>query len=129
MQTFEEFYKEVDQYNFDIKHSYDKLKNNFNCANGCGSKGGIDFPDSLWWCSIESACNNHDIDWKLAKNYNELVEANHRFRKNMEKIIDFESKDWFFLLIRLKTMSRYYRMVKLIGTKSYAKERGFIIEH
>jgi len=96
-----------------------------NDVNGCGSKGGIDFPDSLWGASIFAACGTHDVDWREAKTLEDLKRGNKRFRENMELIVDAESSNRFIQWMRLKTMSRYYRMVKLVGTPAEAKARGF----
>lgn len=125
MQTFNEFWEEVCKYNLETAHPKQNIKVTFSCANGCGAKGGINFPNSFLWLSIETACNNHDIDWKLAENYENLVKANHRFRRNMEKIIDIDSANWLMKRIRYHFMNRYYTEVKMLGTRTYAKQRGF----
>lgn len=128
MQTFEEFLRHVYEYNLDFsKRTNKELKHAFSYCNGCGSKGGIIFPSTMYLVNIEPACNLHDMDWEEAKDWYDLVSANHRFRLNMEKIIDIESSNKFMIYLRSKRMFKYYNAVKLIGTYSYAKERGFQI--
>lgn len=125
MQTFEEFWDEVGYYKLEVKHPFHVLKKNFGCANGCGAKGGIPFPYTFWGLSILSTCSGHDIDWELSESFNELVESNYRWRRNMERIIDKESANRFMVYLRLKRMNKYYEAVKLFGTKNYADERQF----
>ena len=125
MQTFEQFWEDVSNYRLEVKYNFIKIQETFKEANGCGSKGGLSFPSTFWGLSILSACTNHDIDWALAESYNELIASNHRFRRNMEKIIDKDSSNRFMIYIRLKRMNKYYSAVKLLGTKNYADERNF----
>lgn len=94
-------------------------------VNGCGAKGGIDVPDTIYGMSITTACNIHDTEWFFAKNYFDLVEANQRFRRNIEKIIDAYSDNRFMVFLRMRRLHKYYDAVKLIGTPTYAKEKGF----
>lgn len=125
MQDFDEFWNDVCTYKLEVKHKFHILKKAIKYANGCGSKGGIKFPDSFLWVSIKSACNNHDIDWSLSLTVDDLINDNYRFRRNMERIIDAESANWLMVHIRMKMMNYYYEGVKLIGTGNYSEERGF----
>lgn len=126
MQSFEDFWSDVCTYKLEIKYPFNKLKLNIHCSNGCGAKGGLPFPSTFWGVSILATCTNHDIEWKLAENHIELIEANYRWRRNMERIIDQESANRFMIYLRLKRMNKYYNAVKLIGTQNYADERGFL---
>ena len=128
MQTFEQFWDDVATYKLETKHPYYLYKEGFECgdANGCGAKGGVNVPDTMWGVRVSAACNIHDIDWKNSTSYTDLVDANMAFRRNLEKILDEESANKLTLWLRLNRMSRYYRMVKLVGTDVYAKERGFV---
>lgn len=126
--TFEEFWNQVVLYKLELAFPFRAYKDAFACdeVNGCGAKGGIDFPDTMWGVLVTAACNEHDVSWSKARSLTELVNANMRFRRNLEKIIDHESGNPFTQWLRLNRMSRYYRMVKLIGTPAEAKKRGFI---
>ena len=127
MQTFEAFIDQCAYYGLELIHTRSEYEEAFACGdvNGCGAKGGIDVPDTMWGVYVGAPCNIHDVDWKLAKNYQDLVDANQRFRRNIEKVLDKESANAFTLWFRLNRMSRYYRMVKLVGTPLYAKERPY----
>lgn len=127
MNRFNEFWNDVGYYRLETNHPYTVYEDAFKegHVNGCGAKGGINFPDTFWGVSVESACDGHDVDWLQAKSLEELLAGNYRWRRNMEKIIDRESGNRFTLWLRLKRMSKYYRMVKLVGTPAEAKNRGY----
>ena len=126
MQTFEEFWADVNKYQLESCLKYHQLKRYFHEANGCGSKGGINVPDHFLFLSMSPTCHNHDLEWHLAKSLTELIAANQRWRRNMEKVIDQGSANWLMIRLRLRWMNRYYTEVKMFGTNSYAKTRGFI---
>lgn len=125
--TFEEFWDQSIKYDLELGFPCKAYRDTFACneVNGCGAKGGVDFPDTMWGVLVTAACNEHDVSWHKAESLQDLIDANMRFRRNMERIIDTESANAFTQWLRLNRMSRYYRMVKLIGTPAEAKERGF----
>lgn len=125
MQTFGEFWNDVSKYKLETKYEYPELKIGFQYANGCGAKGGIKFPGTMWGLKIISACIIHDIEWALSKSYEDLLTANRNFKKNLLKIIKAGSLFLLWPVRRLRVL--WYTMgVELVGTKSYAVERGFI---
>lgn len=122
MKTFEQFLFEINKYGLDV--TSENLARDFLYANGCGAKGGIKFPPTMWLLNIESACNAHDIGWQNAKSLKELQEENEKFDNNLKLIIDKESN---FVMKRLRRLraAKYVTEVELLGTKAYAKERCF----
>ncbi len=126
MQTFEEFWYQIQEYDLKTNLLFPDLQVGFKYVNGCGSKGGWHFPSTMWGINIEAACNLHDIEWKLAKCYADLLMANERFDNNLKKITDAESSNNFTRWIRRSRINKYVSGVELIGTEAYAKERGFI---
>ncbi len=89
------------------------IHNAFKFSNGCGAKGGIKFPSTMWFLNIESACSLHDIHWELAKDYSDLLSANEIFDNNLKKIID---KDSNFIMKRLRRLraAKYVNEVELL---------------
>jgi len=126
MMTFDEFWDDIIEYSLELNYKYHEYKSTFKQANGCGAKGSIKVPDHFLWLYITATCNIHDIEWHLAKNHDDLIKANQRWRRNMEKIIDQKSANWLMVRLRRRLAYRYYTEVKMIGTNSYAKDRGFL---
>ena len=126
MITFDEFWDDVCEFELETYLSYNDLKIGYKYANGCGAKGGVKFPDTMWFVSIIAACIIHDIEWKNAKCYHDLVLANRRFSVNLKKIIDSKSINGVMRWIRRYRIASYTSGVELKGTKAYAIERGFI---
>lgn len=126
-QEFNKFWNECMEHNLERVYPKHKYYEAFSRreVNGCGAKGGIDVPDNLLGMSITTDCNIHDTEWLFAENYFDLVDANQRLRRNIEKKIGFYSANRFMIWLRMKILHHYYDAVKLIGTPSYAKEKGF----
>jgi len=126
MITFEQFIADIQHYKLNtiVKNS-EKLRVSFKYANGCGSKGGVHFPSTIWGVNIESACNIHDIEWQMAKNFSGLIKANENFDNNLKLICDKKSNS-FTAWFRRMRIAKYVSGVELVGTDSYAIERGFI---
>lgn len=127
MQSFEELWYDVHDYKLELYLKYHQLEKGMKHANGCGSKGGVKFPDTMYFVSIISACTIHDIEWELAKCYQDLLDSNGRFNRNLKRITDKESNSIMAWLRRMR-IAKYVAGVELIGTDAYAKERGFINE-
>lgn len=124
MITLKEFLEDVSKYDLDVS----KIRNitvSYTYANGCGAKGGMKFPDTMWFVSIIAACIIHDIDWALAKCYQDLLDGNERFDNNLKKICDKESMYDATRWMRRMRISKYISGVELHGTDDYARERGF----
>lgn len=126
-QRFEEFWKDCINNSLERAYPRDIYYKAFIAkeVNGCGAKGGIDVPDTIYGMSITTECNIHDTEWLNAKSYFDLVDSNQRLRRNIEKRIDKYSANRFMVFLRMKRLHKYYDAVKLIGTPSFAKEKGF----
>ena len=123
MTPFIHFIEEVERYRLDAPIiNYDDYRTH---CNGCGSKGGVKFPDTMWGVDIEAACNIHDIGWARAKTYEDLVEANEVFDNNLKKIVDAESNS-FTVWFRRMRVAKYVSAVELKGTDTYAKENNLM---
>jgi len=127
MQNFEEFWGDVNIYLLDSCLKYHQLKRGIQYANGCGAKGGIKFPDTMYFVIIIAACIIHDIEWKLAKTFQDLLDANERFDDNLKKIIVAESQNELMVWLRNQRAAKYITGVEREGTVTYAIERGFIL--
>lgn len=123
--TFDEFWEDVCTYKLNSIYKHYELKIAFKYANGCGAKGGVKFPDTIWFVSIVAACIIHDIEWKLAKNYQDLVGANERFDNNLKRITDYESMSNLTTWARRQRLAKYVNGVEIHGTHAYALDRGF----
>jgi len=124
--TFEELWEDVSTYQLDSCLKYHELEKGIKYANGCGAKGGVKFPDHIWFISIISACIIHDIEWTIANCYRDLLDANERFDDNLKKIVDYESFNDFTRWVRRYRVASYINGVELKGTHDEAVERGFI---
>jgi len=125
MQSFEEFLRDVQKYKLDTT-SIQSLKTAFKYTNGCGSKGGIHFPPTMWGVHIEVACNLHDIRWSNAENMKDLLIANEQFDNDLKTICDTESMNDFTRWMRRMRIAKYVSGVELVGTDNEAVKRGFI---
>jgi len=124
MQTYNDFLDNIIKYDLDILEIH-SLKLSFSYSNGCGAKGGVRFPSTIWFVNIEAACNLHDIRWKEAHNYQDLLDANEQFDNDLKKICDSESLFNITRWLRRLRIAKYVSGVELYGTESYAQERGF----
>lgn len=125
MQTYDQLCEDIATYKLETCLKPFELRNGIKYANGCGAKGGAKFPDTMYLISIISACTLHDIEWKLSETYQDLLDANERFDNNLKKICDQESMNDLMRWLRRSRIHKYVDGVELVGTDSYAKERGF----
>lgn len=130
MQPFDKFLNDYVKYKLkSLKNlgGNDLRKHFVNHTNGCGAKGGLKFPSTMWGLNIDTACRIHDIDWALATCIKELLEGNEIFDDNLKRIIDYESN---FIMKRLRRMraAKYVTEVELIGTYNEIEKRGFQVE-
>lgn len=123
MITLLEYYDDINKYKLN-RNGLGRIDVSFSYANGCGAKGGVKFPDTMWFVLIISACIGHDVRWALAKCFADLVEANEIFDNDLKKICDYESNtpmQW----VRRQRIAKYISGVELKGIYDYAEERGF----
>ena len=92
-------------------------------CNGCGAKGGIDFPDSMWGQSMTVACDIHDYMWYASSSSYDVRLANEYFWYNMKVIV--KQGSWWLRGLRYARAHKYYLAVKWFGTSDYIERRGF----
>ena len=92
-------------------------------CNGCGAKGGVKFPDTMWGLNIVKGCNIHDWMWNYSKTEGDLIFSNAIFFYNLSAIIINES-NWITVVPRLSRAVKYYLGVVKGGTESYRVEQG-----
>lgn len=125
MKSLKEFELDIIKYQLLSAHGLIELLSGMKYANGCGANGGIKFPKTMYGVNIESACIIHDIEWQLSSNLNDLIEANHRFNKNLKKICDSESSNKVMAWLRRMRIAKYVAGVELHGLDTYAMKRDF----
>ena len=128
--SFQEFKQDLVKYKLSLITELKdvKLEISYGYANGCGSSAAwFDFvPDTNYGVDISSACHNHDIKWSRAKCYQDLIDANKCFKEDLEKIVVKESSK-YMLWFRRRRNKKYFLAVRVLGTASYATDRGFDI--
>ena len=125
MKSFEQVLYDMEKY--DLKTTVtdvDRFRVLYDYANGCGAKGGVKFPKTMWGVNIESACILHDIEWVMAQNYFDLKKGNELFDDNLKKICDKESNTLTIWLRRMR-IAKYVSAVELVGLHNEAIKRGF----
>jgi len=124
MKSLDEFMGDVFKYSLEVTGTH-LLRLNHKHANGCGAKGGVKVPKTMWFVDIESACVGHDISWQIATSLDDLKKGNEEFDNNLKKICDAESCCGFMKYIRRMRIAKYVSLVELVGTPAEAKKRGF----
>ena len=125
MMNLKEFLTQVAKYNLQFSMPTANIDKDYKYANGCGAKGGVKFPKTMWGLNIEAACQVHDIDWTNAKSLDDLILGTEMMLRNLKHIIDAESG---FIMKRARRWraAKYITEIDLIGTPSEAVKRGFI---
>jgi len=93
---------------------YEKRK----ICNGCGSRDGIDVPDTIYFMSISRACNIHDFMYQVGETHEDKKEADETFLKNMNTIID-KTSSFFLKRPRRIRAYEYYLAVKYFGDSAF----------
>jgi len=93
-------------------------------CNGCGSKGGIKVPSTMYGLDISEACNIHDFRYYLGETWDDKVFADKEFGTNLDSIILAET--WFGWLKKLRMIRarEYVIAVKLWGDEAYREGKG-----
>ena len=87
-------------------------------CNGCGAKGGIKVPDTMYGLDITVGCNIHDWMFKYGKTYADMLFANAIFLLNLSIII-INNSSWFTLGLRLLRATKYFVAVAKYGASAY----------
>lgn len=88
-------------------------------CNGCGAKGGIKVPNTMYGLDISQACNIHDWMFQEGKTLADFSFANAMFIVNLNRIIAQKSANKFMVSLRLLRASKYFTAVALCGQKAY----------
>lgn len=123
--TLKEFLTQIAKYDLKFALASSDPVYDYTYANGCGAKGGIKFPKTMYLLNIEACCQIHDIDWTNARSVDELVRGTNIMSANLKKIIDAKS-NWFMKRLRRWRASKYITEIELIGEPAEARNRGFI---
>lgn len=87
-------------------------------CNGCGAKGGIDVPDTMYGLSITQSCNIHDWMFKEGVTYADMMFANAMFLLNLTIEI-IAGSNWATKPIRLMRATKYFLAVIQFGSGAY----------
>ena len=87
-------------------------------CNGCGAKGGIKVPDTMYGLDIKEACNIHDFMFNDGATYGDFLFSNAIFIFNLTSIIIHKS-NWFTATLRLSRSTKYFIAVALKGQEAY----------
>jgi hypothetical protein len=92
----------------------------FTICNGCGAKGSrFRPPKTMWFLSIEIACQLHDFDWHHGKTEADRRRADQRFLLNMLIIIEEKSQNRITRGLRTMRAAEYYSAVRDFGDDAY----------
>jgi len=92
-------------------------------CNGCGAKGGIKFPDSMWGLDVKEACNIHDWMTKYGLTLMDFLFAAGMFIVNLTIIIWFGSSNKLTLTLRLMRATKYFVAVVVVGLNHFFKDK------
>jgi hypothetical protein len=93
-----------------------------NICNGCGSKGGISVPDTMWGLDISSCCQIHDWMFAEGKTYADFLFSNAVFIMNLTiTIVSLSNK--FLVPFRLARASKYFIAVQTLGSDAFWVEK------
>jgi hypothetical protein len=93
-------------------------------CNGCGAKGGLNVPDTLWGLRITIPCNIHD--WMFAKGQTtgDYYFANAIFFWNMIALV-VNGSNRFMMLLRAERALKYFLAVMFkSGRKAFWNEKN-----
>ena len=87
-------------------------------CNGCGAKGGINVPDTMYGLCVTLACNIHDWMFNEGKTLSDFYFANAVFIMNLAIIITSNGSKWLAPL-RLARASKYFMAVQELGQDAF----------
>jgi hypothetical protein len=94
-------------------------------CNGCGAKGGIPVPDTIWGLDVSECCNIHDLGYAMGRTIEDKDSADRTFLNNMLRTLEVATDNGqLFGLIKHFRRSRikaYYETVHFYGGPSFWK--------
>ena len=91
-------------------------------CNGCGAKGGIDFPDTMYGLVVSESCHIHDWMTAHGKTLGDFYFAGAIFILNLTVTIVSNSNKLTNVL-RLMRASKYFSAVMYKGLEHYWKDK------
>lgn len=93
-------------------------------CNGCGSKGGISFPNTFYGLDMSEPCKIHDCDYYEGQTWEEKVIADDNFEFNLNQIID--TVEWLDVFDDLRKIraKEYVFAVRQWGDKAFVAEKN-----
>ena len=86
-------------------------------SNGCGSRDGIDVPDTVYGLSITASCNIHDFMYAVGTTIEDKKKADRVFMNNMVRQV--RDGGWILRPLRLARVHKYYLAVKYFGASAF----------
>lgn len=90
---------------------------------GCGPGGIGDWfvPDTVYGLSVKRACKRHDYRYRFREDKNEDTRASDdlEFFWNMQRIVDFYTKNWLLRRLRFTRCRTMYWFVRKFGKGAY----------
>jgi len=88
-------------------------------CNGCGAKGGIPVPNTMYLLNIKEACQVHDFMYHSSMHKDDKVICDLVFKHNLFQIIEHET--WFGFVEKLRKIiaEEYYLVVSIWGNDAY----------
>lgn len=91
-------------------------------CNGCGAKGGMNVPDTMYGLVISEACHRHDWMTAHGKTLGDFYFAGAIFILNLTLII-VNSSNKFTSALRLMRASKYFVAVMYAGLSHYWEDK------
>lgn len=92
-------------------------------CNGCGAKGGVNFPDTMYGLDISEACHVHDWMTEYGKTLMDFLFAAGMFIVNLTIIIWFGSSNKLLLTLRLFRATKYFVAVVVFGLEHFYENK------
>jgi len=98
---------------------------------GCGPENAlIDFvPDTVIFLSIKESCKIHDHSYSIGESEDDRLEADRVFRNNMQRIVDFHTKNAILKWLRYWRVNQNYKAVRIWGSKAFWEGKNSAIEY
>lgn len=91
-------------------------------CNGCGAKGGIKFPDTMYGLNVAESCHIHDWMTAYGKTLGDFFFAGAIFILNLSIII-INNSNKVTSVLRLMRASKYFSGVMAVGLNHYWKDK------
>ena len=90
-------------------------------CNGCGAKGGIKVPNTMYGLNVKICCEIHDWMFAKGKTYADFLFANAVFIMNLTIVIS--NNNLFLAPFRFSRATKYFLAVQTLGESNYWKNK------